>query len=165
VNSQRKNLSPIRVAELFGIASGNQGSSERERRIACKKVLREFRFQWQRLGRGEITRIDPLLAQYINNWGYRIFSNPKPISALEQFLGAREKRGKRAKNVERDFQIAVAVVEKRKSGMTLEGASEAVASEFAAKNIALEVESITKIYKRNHIEAKAHIAMCALEGK
>ena len=49
--------------------------------------------------------------------------------------------------------------------MTLERASEAVALEFAAKNIALEVESIIKIYKRNHIGAKAHVAMCALEGR
>ena len=165
MNSQRKNLSSMCVAKLFAIANGNRDSSERERRVACKKVLREFRFQWQALGRDEITRIDPLLVQCINNWSYRIFSKLKPALALEQLLGAREKRGKRAKNVERDFKIAVAVVEKRKSGMTLEGASEAVASEFAAKNIALEVESITKIYKRNHIEAKAQVAMCALEGE
>jgi hypothetical protein len=95
----------------------------------------------------------------MRDWAYRIFSEPKPISALQQLLGAREKRGKRAANVERDFQIAVAVVEKMNSDMTLDEATQVVASEFAAKGIALEPESIRKIYNRNHIAAKAHIAM------
>jgi hypothetical protein len=160
LNSQRKNLPTVRVAELFGIANGNQDTTEKERRIACKKVLREFRFQRDRLGRGEITRVDPLLLQCIENWGYGIFSEPKSISALEQLLGAREKRGKRAKNLERDFQIAVAVAEKMMiSGTTQANATEAVALEFAAKNITLETESIEKIYKRNRIAARAHVAM------
>jgi hypothetical protein len=160
VNPQRKNLSSLHVAELIGIANGNRNVSERERRIACKKVLREFRFQCQRLGKGEISRIDPLLVQCMTGWGYRIFSELKPISALERLLGTREKRGKRAKNVERNFEISVAVAEKMMIlGLTQDKASEEVALEFAAKNIALEAESIAKIYKHNRIAARAYVAM------
>jgi hypothetical protein len=123
-------------------------------------VLREFRFQWQRLGKGEIARIDPLLAQCMTGWGYRIFSEPKPILALERLLGMRKKRGKRAKNVERNFEISVAVAEKMMIlGLTLDKASEEVASEFAAKHIALETESIAKIYKHNYKAARAYVAM------
>jgi hypothetical protein len=53
----------------------------------------------------------------------------------------------------------VAVVEKMKSGITLEDASYAV-----AKSYRLEGDSVKKIYKRNDRAAKAHVAMVAMDS-
>jgi hypothetical protein len=146
-----------RVAELFGIANGLAGATERRRRIAVKQLLREYRLQ---IGRFQKTgRIDPFLVQGIEDWGRKILSKANPVMALQELLGAREKRGKRAKNTERDFGIAVAVVREMSSGLSLERASEAVAA-----NYQLEPDSVAKIYKRNHIEAKAHVAMAKFEA-
>jgi hypothetical protein len=103
--------------------------------------------------------IDPLLVQGVKAWAFRIFLEPDPILVLERFLGTRRPRGKRAKNTERDVSIAVTVVEKMKSGMTLEDASYAV-----AESCGLEGESVKKIYRRNHREAKAHVAMLAMDN-
>jgi len=148
-----------RVAELFAIANQNLDAPERSRRIAVNQLLDEFRLQAQRLGRSEATRIDPLLVQGIKDWGFRIFLNTNPVMALETLLGAREKRGKRAKNTERDFRIAIAVFGKMRLGLSLERAAEAVAADYG-----LEPDSIIKIWKRNKIEAKAHVAMAKFEA-
>ena len=98
--------------------------------------------------------------QGVKAWAFRIFLQPTPISALERFLGIRRPRGKRAKNTERDFWVAVTVFDKMKSGMTLEDASYAV-----AESCGLEGDNVKKIYSRNHREAKAHVAMVALDKK
>lgn len=159
MSSLRENLPSIRIALLFAVSNKSREASESERLDAVNELLREFRSQWGQLGQGEIARIDPLLVQGIKDWGYRIFSKPNPILALEKFLGTRQRRGKRAKNTDRNFQIAVAVAQKMKSGMSFEDAADAVASDYKP----LEADSIRKIYTRNAIEAKAHVAMCALE--
>ncbi len=161
MSPQRDNLPSIRIAELFAVANETRNATESERVEAVNELLSEFRLQLEQYRTGETTHIDPLLVQGIKNWGSRIFAKPDPILALERFLGARQRRGKRVKNTDRDFQIAVAVVEKMKSGMTLENAAEAVAWDYRP----LEGDSIKKIYTRNHREAKAHVAMCALEKK
>ena len=157
---QRDNLRSIRVAELFAVANQTQDATEPERVEAVNELLSEFRLQWEQYGREEIAQIDPLLVQGIKLWGCQIFAKINPVLALEKLLGARQKRGKRAKNTDRDFQIAVAVLDKMKSKLSLEEASEAVASDYN-----LDGDSIRKIYNRNHREAKAHVQMCALEKK
>jgi hypothetical protein len=60
--------------------------------------------------------IDPLLLQGLKAWAFRIFLQPNSISALERLLGIRRRPGKRAKNTDRDFWIAVAVAGKMKPG-------------------------------------------------
>jgi hypothetical protein len=60
--------------------------------------------------------IDPLLVQGLKAWVFRIFLQPNSISALERLLGIRRRPGKRAKNTDRDFWIAVAVAGKMKPG-------------------------------------------------
>jgi hypothetical protein len=155
------NLASIRIATLFGIANQNCNASESDRREAINELLREFRSQMERYGRGEITHIDLLLVQGIKDWGFRIFSKENPILALEKFLGTRQRRGKRAKNTDRNFRIAVAVVERMQSGMSLEDAAEAVAYDYKP----LVGDSIKKIYTRNATEAKAYVAVRALQSE
>jgi hypothetical protein len=112
------NQSSTRVAELFAIANGkrdgrtvrigraksmrskklliSKSRSETERIQAVCELLGEFRAQKERFRRNEITRIDPLLVQGIEDWGLRILAAKKPVLALETLLGTRRKRGKRA---------------------------------------------------------------------
>jgi hypothetical protein len=185
-------LPSIQIAELLAVANGIREASESERREAIAQVLAEFRSQceqaWREIEDHQKTRaaaigaaeaagmitaaqitaeldalgpfpvIDPLLMQGVKAWAFRIFLQPTPISALERFLGIRRPRGKRAKNTERDFWVAVTVFDKMKSGMTLEDASYAV-----AESCGLEGDNVKKIYSRNHREAKAHVAMVALD--
>jgi hypothetical protein len=188
---RRDRLPSIQIAELLAVANGTREASESERHEAIAQLLGEFRSQCEQAGReiedhqktraaaigaeaaammtaaqitveldafGLAPVIDPLLVQGVKAWAFRIFLQPNPISALERFLGIRRPRGKRAKNTERDFWIAVAVVDKMKSGMTLEDASYAV-----AESCGLEGDSVKKIYNRNHREAKAHVAMVAMD--
>jgi hypothetical protein len=114
--------------------------------------------QPRRPERGKPVQVDPLLLQGIKDWGYRIFSKPDPVLAVEQLLGARARRGKRPKNGARDFRIAVAVVEEMRSGKTLETAAVAVAPIFH-----LEPERIQKIYKQHRLAARAEVALRALD--
>jgi hypothetical protein len=87
------------------------------------------------------------------------------VLALKSLLGLRQPRGKRGKNAERDFQIAVAVLETRErmsleenKRVSLERAAEAVADEYG-----FECMYVLKLYKRNRLDAKAEIALRALE--
>ena len=102
--------------------------------------------------------IDPLLVQGVKAWAFQIFRRPDPIAALEKLLGIRRRRGKRAKNTERDFSIAVAVAEKMKSGMTLEGASCEIAKAYGLKD-----ENVRQIYTRNCLEANASVALVRID--
>jgi hypothetical protein len=102
--------------------------------------------------------IDPLLVQGVKAWAFQIFRQPNPIAALEKLLGIRRRRGKRAKNTERDFWIAVAVAEKMKSDMTLEKASYEIAEAWGLKD-----ENVRKIYTRNLVEAKAQAELMAID--
>jgi hypothetical protein len=101
--------------------------------------------------------------QGIKDWGLRIFAKRDPVLALESLLGLRHPRGKRAKNTERDFQIAVEVLETRKrmsleekKRVSLERAAEAVAQKYE-----LECEYVLKLYKQNRLPARAEIALRA----
>jgi hypothetical protein len=140
----------------------SKSRSETERIQAVCELLGEFRAQRERFGRNEITRIDPLLVQGIEDWGLRIFAAKKPVLALETLLGTRRKRGKRAsaKIADRDFEIALEMVNLKGSGMSLEKAAEVLASKYA-----IEPESIAKIYNREHKVVKAHIAMSEPERR
>ena len=170
------NLPSLRIAELFVIANENPDASkrrrvqgrrieqitERERAAAVRKLLREFRTQKEQFGRNEIAQIDPLLVQGIRDWGSRIFAAEEPVLALEELLGKRRKRGKRAsaKTADRDSQIVRDMLERMRSGMSLEKAAEALAPDYG-----IGPESIAKIYKRGHKAAKAEIAMSELERR
>jgi hypothetical protein len=180
MSDRRNRLPPARIAELFCLANGNPSSlggkhaarifkgkrlepiTEGERVEAVNELLREFRTQVEQFRRKDIPHIDPLLAQGMNDWSIRIFAEDNPVLALEKLIGTRPKEGRRAstKNADRDITIALAVLEKMRSGMTLDKAAEAVTSEFA-----MEAESIANIYKRKHKELKAAIAMADLESK
>ena len=141
------NPSSTRIAELFAIANGNQDdASETERIQAVNELLDEYRSQLEKFADEKIERIDPLLLQGIKDWGLRIFAKRDPVLALGRLLGLRRPRGKRAKNTERDLQIAVAVLTKMKLGMSLEDAAAYVAENC---RFGLGVESIAKIYNRN----------------
>jgi hypothetical protein len=185
---RRKNLPRTRIAELFAIADGLRDASDSERHEAVAELLSEFRCQFKEAGReidnyekareaavkkakgdpagitallnalARRSPIDPLLVQGMKNWAFRIFSQQNPVVALKELLGTQRRRGKRPKNADRDFWIAVAVAEKKKSGMNLEDAMYVVAEGFG-----LEGDSVRKIYNRNHREAKAHVAMVAME--
>jgi hypothetical protein len=103
--------------------------------------------------------IDPLLVQGLKAWVFRIFLQPNSISALERLLGIRRRPGKRAKNTDRDFWIAVAVARKMKpGGMTLENASYEV-----AKTWGLEDGNVRQIYTRNHVEARGWVALMEID--
>jgi hypothetical protein len=104
------------------------------------------------LGPGPV--VDPLLEQGLKAWAFRIFLQPNSISVLERLLGIRARPGRRTKNTDRDFLIAVAVAEKRKSGMTLENASYEVAEKHGLRD-----DNVRKIYTRNLVEASFQVAI------
>jgi hypothetical protein len=177
-------MTPRRIAELLAVANGQREASDSERHEAVAELLSEFRCQFKEAGR-EIDNyekareaavnkakgdadgitaaldaltagspIDPLLVQGVKIWALRIFSQQNPVAALKELLGAQRRRGKRPRNEDRNFWISVAVAKKMKSGMRLDDAAYVVAEDYD-----LEGDSIKKIYKRNHREAKAHVAM------
>jgi hypothetical protein len=118
--------------------------------------------QWQRAPLGSPPQIDRLLLQGIRSWGLGIFAAENPALALERLLGTRQKRGKsqRAETASRNRQITLALMDKMRSGMSLEKAAEALASDYR-----IEPESIASIYKREHKAVKAEIAMSELEPR
>jgi hypothetical protein len=115
--------------------------------------------------RGKPVQVDPLLRQGIQDWGLRVFSKPNPVSALEKFLGVRRPPGKRAKNADRDLQIAVDVVkemrEKTSKNRWRKRMSVEKAAEMVAPKYGLEAERIQKIYKRHRVAAQAEVALLA----
>lgn len=137
--------------------------TEAERQEARHELLSEYRRQWQQFGSKQIAGIDPLLVQAVKDWALRIFAEPNPVQAFEYFLGARQRRGKRAKIDDRDLQIAIDVVKEMREKtsektwrkrMSLERAAEAVASKYR-----LKAERIQKIYKRHRVAARAEVAL------
>jgi hypothetical protein len=146
VNRQR--LNRAQIAELLAVARLQRHATESERIEAVKYLLCEYRLQiaefrrprplwfWQvepfRVFDERV--IDPLLEQGIEQWGRWVFAQAKPVLALARFLGERKKPGKRAKYTERNFAIALAVINKMEGGMTLEEAAQALSiSEGTAK--------------------------------
>ena len=73
---------------------------------------------------------------------------------MAEFLGRKRKRGKRAKNSRRDFDIAFRVVEKMSTGISLDDAAVTV-----AKEVKLSPERVENIYKANYKAAKAQFAL------
>jgi hypothetical protein len=152
---------PAKIVQLIGIADNN---SHQKRHKARKALLREFRRQCQQFGSEKITTIDPLLVQAVKDWGFRIFTKPHPVQAVEDFLGLRPKPGKRAKpeTADRDLQIAIDVVNAMREKlsatkwlkrMTLEKAAASVAPDYG-----FDADYIIEIYKRHHIAAKCVVA-------
>jgi hypothetical protein len=130
---------------------------------ATAKAVKVGSEQRQQPERGKPVQVDPFLMQVIKHWGLRIFAKRDPVLAVERLLGLRHPRGKRAKNTERDFQIAVEVLEARKrmsleekKRVSLERAAEAVAQKYE-----LECEYVLKLYKQNRLPARAQIALRA----
>jgi hypothetical protein len=130
---------------------------------ATAKAVKVGSEQRRQPERGKPVQVDPFLMQGIKDWGLRIFAKRDPVLALESLLGLRHPRGKRAKNTERDFQIAVEVLETRKrmsleekKRVSLERAAEAVAQKYE-----LECEYVLKLYKQNRLPARAEIALRA----
>jgi hypothetical protein len=187
VTGAPKNLT-ARIARLIGIANESRKRAtmhgvvfelptKAERQRARRILLRLYRWQWKRVERKELASVHPLVWQTVNDWGFRIFAAPDPILALEHFLGARQRPGKRARleTAERDFEIAVAVFKKMNTSispknapsgarvvaakrMSLEKAAKEVASEYG-----LERETVQKIYKLHRKEVRADAAMGVLE--
>ena len=130
---------------------------------ATAKAVKVGSEQRRQPERGKPVQVDPFLMQGIKDWGLRIFAERDPVLAVERLLGLRPPRGKRAKNTERDFQIAVEVLEARKrmsleekKRVSLERAAEAVAQKYE-----LECEYVLKLYKQNRLPARAEIALRA----
>ena len=121
---------------------------------ATAKAVKVGSEQRRQPERRKPAQVDPFLMQGIKDWGLRIFAKRDPVLALERLLGLRRPRGKRAKNTERDLQIAVAVLTKMKLGMSLDDAAAYVAENC---RFGLGVESIAKIYNRTHRKAKSYI--------
>jgi hypothetical protein len=161
----RQRLNRLQIAELFAIASGRRrGTSESEQIEAANKLHCELRLQIAEFQRPnplwfwqdepfwvfDERKIDPLLNQLIADWGRYIFAQENPTFEVARFFGKRKKPGKRAKNMDRDFSIAGAVVTKMESGMRFEEACEEVASHYGLKD-----GTIKKIYVRRNKEVRA----------
>jgi hypothetical protein len=151
-------LNAAEIAELMAVAGSRRPTDESERIDAVKRLLCEYRLQIAEYKANRDHTPDPLLIQGIDNWGRQIFAEPDPTLALARFLGQKSRPGKRATHTERDLSIAIAVVREMRGGNTLERAAEAVG---LAYNLA--PETVSKIYGLRHKEAKADLAMSALE--
>jgi hypothetical protein len=166
VAGEPKNLT-ARIARLIGIANESRERAtihgvvfelptEAERQRARCILLRLCRWQCKRVGRKDLASVHPLVWQTVNDWGLRFSREPNPGQAWETFLGIRQRRGKRAKNAERDLQIAVAVARKlgasdpKRRLMKLEEACRAVKSEGKPMPA---LRTIENIYRRHSIAA------------
>jgi hypothetical protein len=159
--TSRQQLSPddwARISRLGWLADTRSGRPEAERLAALEQLLTLHRIQVEEFKRGEREIIDPPLYNAIVSFGVRIFAQADPLDAMAKFLGRKRERGKRGKNSRRDFDIALKVVEKKFTGISLEDAAVAVAKDFG-----LSPERIENIYKTNHKAAKAQFAL-ALEN-
>src|SRR5262249_47815775 len=106
-------LDGAQIAELFATANSLcPDTSEHDRIEAVGRLLREFHLQIEQYQRKERTEIDRLLERGIADWGLKIFAQKDPLLALAKFLGKKQRRGKRAKNAERDRSITAAVLSK-----------------------------------------------------
>jgi len=183
VADDKQPLSTSEIVRLIGVANDNREQqtarlmrmvptesagadqagliSKLERYEARDALLKEFQWQCGQRHSGKIAAIDPLLVHTVKDWGFRIFMRPRPIQALEYFLGLRRRPGKRAKPdaAEREFEIALAVVRKmglatdpKSKRMTLEKAAAVVATEHDRPDAA---DYFVNIYKRHRKAAKA----------
>jgi hypothetical protein len=153
-------LGPERISELIAVANLQVNNvTECERIAAIEILLSEYRTEVDQYKSGVIGEVDRLLSQSIENWALQIFAQPDPVAALAVFLGRKRQRGKRAKNIDRDFEIAVEVAKMMFDGETLDNASAAVAERLIERGIKISAERVENIYKANRVEAKADEAM------
>jgi hypothetical protein len=155
---------PLMRASEPEVRRAERVQAEAERVQAVNELLREFSSQLKQFANGEIDGIDPLLIHGIKDWGLRIFAERDPVLAVKALLGQRRPRGKRPKNSERHFQIALALLETRKrmrleekKRVSLEKAAGAVAQEYKLKS----GEYVLKLYKQNQRAARAEFALRA----
>jgi hypothetical protein len=144
----QQRLNTEQIARLLIISRGY--TTDRECIEAVKSLICEYHLQIAEFKKRERDVIDPLLMQGIGEWGRYIFAQPNPEIALGRFLGKRQKPGKRAKNIDRNFSITLAVLTKRESGVTFEKATALIAADYN-----LEADTVRKIYLRRNKEVRA----------
>src|SRR6516165_10587557 len=121
----------IEIANPKILKAKEKGWTEEQQVAARVKLHDIYRVQTNEFRRGERGEIDRELWQWATMWLHRVFENPDPVIAMAEFLGRKRKPGKRSKNTDRDFDIAVAVAKKMMlSGLTLEKAVFAVAEDM-----------------------------------
>jgi hypothetical protein len=133
--------------------------NEEERISAINELLSIYRAEVEEFRRGEKKSLNRLLQQWLSRKALGIFAAPDPVLAMGMFLGRKRKRGKRAKNADRDLAIAVEVATKMSKGMTLEKAAVSV-----AKQHRLSPERVEKIYKAKREDAQGYLAMSIIES-
>jgi hypothetical protein len=146
------------VNKLLWSADENNGLPESERIRAANTLLDLLRTQVSELKRGERTNIDPPLITAINCIGMRVLTDEDPIDALARLLGRKNKPGKRAKNTDRDFEIAIDVASKMYDGMSLDDACVAIAEPRK-----LSPERVENIYKADRKAARTAEALRRLQ--
>jgi hypothetical protein len=145
---------------LTWLADPKSGTPEHERIAALKAALDVLRRQVGEFRDGQRKLINPVLTQQIGVWGLQIFAAADPLEAMARFLGRKQPRGKRAKNTDRDLQIAVEVARKNMlEHMPLTKAIVAV-----GKSRHRSPERIDRIYKVHRKAARAEVAL-SLERK
>jgi uncharacterized protein YoaH (UPF0181 family) len=135
---------------------------DEKRKEAVKIFLGLLRAQVIEYRQHKRDSVSRLLQQAVTEFALRIFADPDPVSAMDDFVQGKRKRGKRAVNAERDFRIAVRVAHKMNEGMSLDDACALVAEE--EQEIRLSPERIENIYKAHHTEAKAEVALQMLQA-
>ena len=155
---------PIEWTHIASLVSllDHPETSKKERIIAIETLLRLYHTQIKEFERKERDAIDKYLMQTFATFGLRIFAKSDPLMAMAEFLGRKEKRGKRAKNTVRDFELAVEVAQRMADGNSLDDAAFAVADAHK-DDLNLSAERIENIYKANRSDARAHVALCKFE--
>jgi hypothetical protein len=151
------------IDRLFFLADPRSGTPEAERMAAVDALLNLLRTEVGEYKRGERSDIDRPLISGFTSVGLRIFAQLDPLAALAEFLGRKRKRGKRSKNTERDFAIAVEVAKRIYDGMSLDDAAVAVAERLKG-TVDLSPERIENIYKANSKAARADEALRRLQA-
>jgi hypothetical protein len=151
------NIGLARISELETMAYRRPGYSEAERVAAAQELLAIYRSQFNERTAERRREIEAALLQAINGLGQFIFAQPDPCVAMARFLGAKQKRGKRAKNQARDFELSLEVEKYRRAGLSLEQALERISAE--SKNPILSTARIKNVHKRHKKEAAAEITL------
>jgi hypothetical protein len=150
-----------RAQPMSEVSVKTKRSAQRQQVAARQKLFVIHRDQARQIEKGERDEIDRELLQWITMCLRRIAANVDPVVAMAEFLGRKRKRGKREKNTDRHFEIAVAVAKKMMlSGLSLEKAVFAVAEDMG--EAALSFGWIEAIYKKYRRWARAHVAMSCL---
>lgn len=156
---------PAHLRRCNGIDTASDEEKAESFRILCERyraALKKAEVAHAEFNLGTITwdevlrrKVDPKLDDFFTSVTRSIFASEDPVAALKKRFGSAVRRGRKTKNADRDFELAVRVARHVHNGRNEIDAISDVAEEETAKGCQLSYERVKTIYQANRLAAKA----------